>query len=528
MMEFAALRFGEELEEAWKDFEMTDLPESLEEREQERQIFMPYFLFHWDPFHPSRGKATQSLSGLVARAYTLEREGQLSDLERLFFEQAATRPVSFYEVLWSKAGERMELRDILMGGDAEVFERSGSRGLQRGDILYAQIWNLKGYSILGCTAPIRIPPKCKAEIIALRRKLRKRIAKENRNLAAKDLVRYADDIREVYLNIRDGLYAPPRLANTDGDPLLFHTLTFRIESAEAAFRALAPLAMGRSKEELLENAEYDMEGKLRSVDFDWLKQGNRKMSTWENTILGSIKISEHILIAEVNSEKRAKRIQAEIEKRLGGAATLQGTVAKPIDELLAESRQRGEDKAKSDEEAIEEILRDPEMRKHFQEKMQEQVEAWANEKVPALGGRTPMEAVKDPDGREIVDSLLVQWERHAEEGMYSHGVRPDISRLRRILNLPVPRHEDFMEPKSKSSKSPTDWIGQKAKEGFRGYPVATISLYGPTAAFATKIVVAIFRDERQIVEPIERWFSEEVDVRENASMTHARGSSSFT
>src|SRR5258707_4737254 len=156
----------------------------------------------------------------------------------------------------------MELRDILMGGDAEVFERSGSRGLQWGDILDTQIWNREGYSILGCTAPIRIPPKCKAEIIGLRRKLQKRIAKENRNLAAKDLVRYADDIREAYLDIRDGLYAPPRLANTDGDPLVFHTMTFHIESADAAFEALAPLAVGLSREQLLHEAEYEEDGKL--------------------------------------------------------------------------------------------------------------------------------------------------------------------------------------------------------------------------------------------------------------------------
>src|SRR5713226_8908025 len=316
LMEFAALHFGEELEKAWKDFEMTDFPEPLDKHEDERQIFMPYFLFHWDPSRPRGRKATKKYSGVVARAYTLERWNQLSDLERLFLEQAAAQPVSFHEVLWNQPGEHMELRDILMGGDAEVFEQSGSRGLQRGDILYTQIWNLKGYSILGCTAPIRIPPKCKAEIIGLRRRLQRKIAKQNRNLAAEDLVRYTEDIREAYLDIRDGLHAPPRLANTDGDPLVFHTLTFRIESAETAFEALAPLAVGRSKEELLEDAEFDEAGKLRSLEFDWLKKGNRKMSTWEKTILGSIRIKGYSLVAEVNSEKRAQRVRAEIEKRL--------------------------------------------------------------------------------------------------------------------------------------------------------------------------------------------------------------------
>ncbi len=516
MVKFAALHFGEQLEEAWKDFEMSDFPEPLDDHEDERQIFMPYFLFHWDPFRSRRRKGPQRNSGVVVRAYTHEKGDQFSDLERLFLEQAATQPVSFYEVLWSKPGERMELRDILIGGDTEVFERSGSWGLRPGDILFAQVWNRKGYSIVGCTAPICIPPKRKSEVIELRRKLQKKIAKQNRNLAAEDLNRYADDIREAYLDIRDGLYAPPRLANTDGDPLVFHTMTFHIESADTAFEALAPLAVGRSKEDLLDDAEYNEAGKLRSVEFDWLMKRNRKMSTWENTILGSVKISENSLVAEVNSEKRAERLRAEIEKRLRDAASHQSTVAKTADELLAESPKRGKNKAKIEEEAAEDILRDPEVRKMFQEKMQEQVDAWANEKVPALGGRTPMQAVKDPDGREIVESLLVQWERNADEGLNSQGIRPDIGRLRKILNLPVPQPEAFVETRTgKRSKSPADWIGKRAKQGFRGYPIATISLYGPTAEFASKIVVAIFRDERQIAEPLERWLSEDVDVREN-------------
>jgi hypothetical protein len=34
------------------------------------------------------------------------------------------------------------------------------------------------------------------------------------------------------------------------------------------------------------------------------------------------------------------------------------------------------------------------------------------QKIPALGGRTPIEAVRDPDGKEAVEALLLQFERH--------------------------------------------------------------------------------------------------------------------
>ena len=58
-----------------------------------------------------------------------------------------------------------------------------------------------------------------------------------------------------------------------------------------------------------------------------------------------------------------------------------------------------------------------------------------NLKVPALGGRTPLQAVRDPDGKEIVESLLLDWERRADEGVYQAGIRPDFGAVRKLLNL---------------------------------------------------------------------------------------------
>lgn len=56
-------------------------------------------------------------------------------------------------------------------------------------------------------------------------------------------------------------------------------------------------------------------------------------------------------------------------------------------------------------------------------------------------------------------------------------------------------------------------MAKKAKRGFRGYPVATIAFYGPTAALATKVAVSIIPDERNQPDQLERWFSEQVDIR---------------
>ena len=250
-----------------------------------------------------------------------------------------------------------------------------------------------------------------------------------------DLARNADAIRLAYLTIRDGLYTRPQLTNTDGDPLVFHTLKFRIESPDKAFKALAPLALLQSEEELLEGAEFDKDGKLRSVEFDWHKKGNTKIPSWDNTVLGSIKISGRSLVAEVNSENRAKRLHAEIEKRLGTLATHQSTSAQTADEMLAKAPKPTNTQAKEDDEFEQALLRDPEAKNQLQEIIQKQVEDWVHQKVPALGGRTPLQAVRDPDGKEIVESLLSDWEHRADEGVYQAGIRPDFDAVRKMLNL---------------------------------------------------------------------------------------------
>ena len=60
-------------------------------------------------------------------------------------------------------------------------------------------------------------------------------------------------------------------------------------------------------------------------------------------------------------------------------------------------------------------------------------------------------------------------------------------------------------------------LRKKARKGFRGYPVATLALYGPTADVASKLVVAIF-SKKDVLETLERLFSDSVDVRADAEI----------
>jgi len=57
-------------------------------------------------------------------------------------------------------------------------------------------------------------------------------------------------------------------------------------------------------------------------------------------------------------------------------------------------------------------------------------------------------------------------------------------------------------------------LSKKAKRGFRGYPIATIALYGPTDKKATKLVVGIVRHEHGEAEQIKKWYSDSDVVKE--------------
>jgi len=56
-------------------------------------------------------------------------------------------------------------------------------------------------------------------------------------------------------------------------------------------------------------------------------------------------------------------------------------------------------------------------------------------------------------------------------------------------------------------------LEKQAKRGFHGYPIATIAFYGPTADFASKVVLAIMRAENAQPDVLERFFSSGTDVR---------------
>lgn len=411
LLSFVKSAFGAgALEEAWREFTLWDeAAPAFSGDSPHVQVFLPWFLYFWRPDpHDTESLVPGPLRGRSAAEHYLAQSGpRLDAFERRYLDACLQSVFSFHEVLACLPGQSLRLRDVLSGAECEVTEKSGSRNTQPGDLIFACVVRLDHLAVLdGCSAVI-IPPIEKGPILALRKKLRK----SKLPITSETLRDYSLELLEIYHDIVERLLHPPRpvLFNTDNEPFALHKLVFEIDSPRRAFDALKHLALDQAEEELLRDAEFDASGSLKKVSFPWLKRGNARHKSWNNTILGHLTIEDRQLTAEVNSEARAQRFRALIEERLGAAVRHKATVIESTEALLdAEPDQARMRRHRKEQQKL---LAQPEVRAELEAFLRDHYASWADEKIPALGNRTPRQAVKTADGREMVAALLAQAER---------------------------------------------------------------------------------------------------------------------
>jgi uncharacterized protein (DUF2384 family) len=255
-----------------------------------------------------------------------------------------------------------------------------------------------------------ISPWEKAPIVALR----SHIAAAHSPITHEVLRDCDFEMLDLFHEIAERAFDPklPELQNTDGEPLSPRKLIFDLDiPPQTAFDALKHLALDQSDEALLSEATTDPNGNLASVCFPWKKRGNEVHAEWDNTVLGTIVIDGARLTAEVNSEARADAALKAIEVALGEHAQFRVTQIQSMEKLLADARASGGVRSGAAAEEHKRLAELPEVRAKLAEMMAAHFERWVEQPIPALDGRTPLDAVKDADGRDIVESLVIEAER---------------------------------------------------------------------------------------------------------------------
>lgn len=409
LLRFSATRYGRNaLQEAWEEFTSWDgVP--FDPESPHIPIFMPWFFFDWRPDPEDTGVPEAAQDGLTLGEAYLQRKGrQLDPLLARYIEQCCASPFSFYDIVSVRPGAGFVLRDIFTGDEVDVTERSGSQHANVGDILFMKIVRFDQLAMAEACSPVAFPPTEKALIIELRKAMRGR----KRSLTREDVREWEPALTEMYFDIAERLLNPrlPELQNTDGDPMLFHRLVFDIPSPRAAFDALKHLCITETGAELLATAERDAGGELRRIEFPWQRAGNAKNPTWSNTVLGTVVIEGFRLTIEVNSEKRAVAARALVERHLP-QARIRPTVIESPQAMLARSKEHGAHPAQE----TEDLHALPEVQAQLAQMMRQHYRNWLHEKIPALGNKTPLQAVKTKDGREMVEALLLEIERKGQK-----------------------------------------------------------------------------------------------------------------
>lgn len=442
LLEHGVRAFGRTaIEEAWEEFwsweNETSFAEAYETEPHEIQLFMPYFLYNWTP-DPEDTQTPESAPQdiPIAADFLAKRGGYLTELERRFLSATIQSPFSFHDVVEVEAGKRLVLRDIFLGTEVDVTERMGSRHVQVGDIVFGKVIQMDHVGMLCGMSWVAIPPVQKQAILDLRKRIREAPCRKGASIDPGTLQDYDIELREVFLDIEHELSTPPKLCNTDGEEISFHQITYAIDSPALAFDKLKGLSLMESEEELLEDAERGTDGVLRKATITWHKRGNKVHASWDNTVMGRFLIDNDRLVIEVNSEKRAERARKEVEKRLKGHASHKSTVLQSPESMM---RSRDEVRSPTEEARREEEQRElmsrPEVQGLLRQNFEAHWEQWYQEKIPALGGKTPLQAAKTPDGREMLEALLTDYERNDSKANLPY--QPDYRQMRERLGLPV-------------------------------------------------------------------------------------------
>ncbi|MBN1223810.1 MAG: SEC-C domain-containing protein [Candidatus Aminicenantes bacterium] len=221
---------------------------------------------------------------------------------------------------------------------------------------------------------------------------------------------------EVDFDVKDEHY--PILVTTDGEEFVLTEIRFRIKDEAGLRKRLSKLR----------SFEYDE----REDSWIWHKAKSRKSPDKPRTVLGHFRIEGSSLVAETNSRERASRLRSKLKGHLGNLIAYEKTLYQdPYD-----FPELSPDEIEARNKRSEELNAIPEVREAIKKQLEHHYfNEWPNTKLPALGGLTPLQAVKRKNERFKVVALLEDFERF-QNSPAKNMPKINLDKLRRLLGLP--------------------------------------------------------------------------------------------
>ncbi len=307
-----------------------------------------------------------------------ERGGKLSAGDREWISAQRAARTRIYEVLRVERGTGFEVLDLLSQERVFVNERSGSEVLVERDVVLGRVVRTPTVALFG---GMHLQPLGPREARPLLERVRAEGLGDGAWSSTLRLLALWD---EAVSDRALKLAMPRQVRNTDGHVAVMVDDEYAIE--KGAYPGLV------SKLANLEGAGVSERGRGKKVEVSLTVPGNATNAAWKSTLVASLELTERKLIAHTNSVERADAVRARIEAVGSGA-------------LRFRERKKTElPKSRGGEELIIDVQPvSPAAALDMQR-------SWLDAELPALGGRTPRQAVQDAAGREAVHWLLKEHE----------------------------------------------------------------------------------------------------------------------
>ncbi len=351
----------------------------------------------------------------VVDLYLKHRGWKKAALIRAHFAALRDAPASLYEVSEVQPGTSMVLRDLLSdAGPVTVREKSATRSLKQWDRIAVRVVPERDHQVIsGALLPFSADAS-DFLFAGLRDALRLK-KRETLRLTRDQLHGCAPVFTAAWLftEIPRALTpVEPTFCNSDGDEVIFHDLRFPLASGVTQDDVAARL--DKVKAFLPEGPRF----------WNWLAARKRQGSKATGgtmletqmegaTVLGSLELKGRALLVTVNSARRAATVEVMVTEVAGELLKRPLTTIRTVEQMMAEPRserlQEGADEIPP--EIARQITRDY-MNQHYRETL--------DAPVPALGGKSPRQAVRSAAGREKV----IEWLKLLENRSAGHRGGP--------------------------------------------------------------------------------------------------------
>ena len=341
-----------------------------------------------------------SLGRTVMQEFLARRGAGLTQRERETVEAWTRSFVGLYEVQDLTPGVGLKLKDLIFGGTSFVHDTSMSTELARWDGLFARVVpGERGSELAGIGQTV---PRHSIEPL-------RAWMEEDRAQAGLEWREYLKGnwprIRSRAFEFADNWMESLRFSNTDGEEFLLSEAVYKMVDETAAIEAL------RECPEFQED-EPD--------HFVWLNM--------KKTVLGNLRIRRNELVLECNSKERLERGKLLLSSAGQSLRHLRDefTTQKELKSRAAAAPERRSLKEEIPKEVSDEAIA------NF---MEEHYRTWPDIALPALGGKTPRDAVRTAKGRGKVIDILKDIENGEDRKKQAGEPFYDVARLRAELGL---------------------------------------------------------------------------------------------